>query len=163
VPVLTEPFLLIVPAKYKARNLSLAQISGELDLIRFGRDPTLHARFDRVLEKLGVVAQHRYHLDTTEAVLAMVAVGSGWTILPPLAVIKSAQRGEPIRALPFPGKPFYRTIHVAALKGEGELLARQIRSASTEALKQQFMPPLRKFMPEIAKLTKLHGAAKDKP
>lgn len=163
VPILTEPFLLIVPAKYKIRNLSLAQISEELDLIRFGRDPTLHGRFDRVLEKLGVVAQHRYHLDTTEAVLAMVAVGSGWTILPPLAVIKSVQRGEPICALPFPGKPFYRTIYVAALRGEGERLAQQIRSASTEALKQHFMPPLRKFMPEIAKLTKLHGTAKAKP
>jgi len=161
VPILTEPFLLIVPAKYKTRNLSLALISEELDLIRFGRDPTLHARFDRVLAKLGVVAQHRYHLDTTEAVLAMVAVGTGWTILPPLAVIKSVQRGEPIRAVPFPGKPFYRTINVVSLKNEGQLLAQQIRGASIDALKQYFMPPLRKLMPEIAGLTTLHGAAKE--
>ena len=90
----------------------------------------------------------------------MVAVGSGWTILPPLAVIKSVQRGEPIRALPLPGKPLYRTINVGSLKGEGELLARQIRSASIDALQQHFMPPLRKFMPDVAKLTKLHGTAK---
>jgi DNA-binding transcriptional LysR family regulator len=159
-PILTEPFLLIAPAKYKDRNLSLQKISKELDLIRFGRDPTLHSRFDRILEKHGVIAQHRYHLDTTEAVLAMVAVGSGWTILPPLAVIKSVQRGDPIRVLPFPGKPFHRTINVVSLKNEGQLLAQQIRGASIDALKQYFMPPLRKIMPEIARQTTLHGAAK---
>jgi DNA-binding transcriptional LysR family regulator len=159
-PILTEPFLLIVPAKYKSRDLSLPKMVEELDLIRFGRDPTLHARIDCVLEKLGVIAQHRYHLDTTEAVLAMVAVGSGWTILPPLAVFKSVQRGEPIRAVPFPGKPFYRTINVVSLKSEGQLLAQQIRGASIDALKQYFMPPLRKLMPEVAGLTTLHGAAK---
>jgi DNA-binding transcriptional LysR family regulator len=161
IPILTEPFLLIVPAKYKGRNLSLQKMSEELDLIRFGRDPTLHTRFDRVLEKHGVIAQHRYHLDTTEAVLAMVAVGSGWTILPPLAVIKSVQRGDPIGALPFPGKPFHRTINVVSLKSEGLPLAQQIRSASIDALKQYFMPPLRKLMPEIAKQTTLHGATKE--
>ncbi len=160
-PILTEPFLLIVPAKYKGRDPSLQKMSEELDLIRFGRDPTLHTRFDRVLEKRGVIAQHRYHLDTTEAVLAMVAVGSGWTILPPLAVIKSVQRGDPIRVLPFPGKPFYRTINVVSLKNEGQSLAQQIRGASIDALKQYFMPPLRKLMPGIAKLTTLHGAAKE--
>ena len=36
----------------------------------------------------------------------MVAVGSGWTILPPLTVIKSVQRGDPIRVLPFPASRF---------------------------------------------------------
>jgi DNA-binding transcriptional LysR family regulator len=91
----------------------------------------------------------------------MVAVGSGWTILPPLAVIKSMQRGEPIRALPFPGKPLYRTINVVSLKDEGEPLAQQIRGASIDALQQHFMPPLRKMLPEVAKLTTLHGIAKD--
>jgi DNA-binding transcriptional LysR family regulator len=161
VPILTEPFLIVVPAKYKDRDLALPRMAEELDLIRFGRDPALHARFDRALEKRGVIAQHRYHLDTTEAVLAMVAVGSGWTILPPLAVIKSVQRGEPIRAVPFPGKPFYRTINVVSLKSEGQSLARQIRDASIDALKEYFMPPLRKLMPEVARLTTLHSIAKE--
>ena len=159
-PILTEPFLAIVPAKYKDRNISLPKLAEELDLIRFGRDPALHTRFDHALEKLGVVAQHRYHLDTTEAVLAMIAVGSGWTILPPLAVIKSIQRGESIWALPFPGKPLYRTIHIASLKSEGELLARQIRNASVGALRQHFMPQLQKLMPDIAKQTTFHGTGK---
>ena len=70
------------------------------------------------------------------------------------------QRGDPIRVLPFPGKPFHRTINVVSLKNEGQLLAEQIRGASIDALKQYFMPPLRKLMPEIARQTTLHGAVK---
>jgi DNA-binding transcriptional LysR family regulator len=160
VPILTEPFLLIVPANFKGRNLSLNRIAEQLDLIRFGRDPTLHTRIDHALRKHGVIAQHRYHLDTTEAVLAMVAVGSGWTILPPLSVIKSVQRGDPIRVLNLPDKSLYRTINVVSLKNEGLPLAQQIRAASIEALKQYFIPALRKLMPEIERLTILHGVTK---
>jgi DNA-binding transcriptional LysR family regulator len=157
-PILTEPFLLIVPSRYARKELSLKEVSENLDLVRFGRDPILHARFDRILARHGVVAQHRYHLDTTEAVLAMVAVGAGWTILPPLAVLKSVARGDQIRALPFPGRPFHRTINVVSLRNEGLFIAKQIRSASIDALADHFLPQLRATMPECVGLTTLHGA-----
>jgi DNA-binding transcriptional LysR family regulator len=155
-PILTEPFVIVAPRAYD-RGASLKKIFTELDHIRLGRDPTLHDRFDRMLVKHGAIPQNRYHLDTAEAVLAMVAVGSGWTIMPPLGVIKALERGEPIRALPFPGKPFHRTINIVSLKNDGVSLAQQIRSASIQALKKHFMPSLRKLMPEISKLTTLHG------
>jgi DNA-binding transcriptional LysR family regulator len=158
-PILTEQFLVIVPSEYKAKLVSLQEVSENFDLLRFGRDPILHARFDRILARHGVVAQHRYHLDTTEAVLAMVAVGSGWTILPPLAVFKSLGRGDRIRALPFPGKPFHRTINVVSLRNEGLFIAKQILSASIDALDEYFLPELRALVPECAHLTTLHGAA----
>lgn len=155
-PILTEPFLLIVPPHYDVDRRSLKKISEDLDLLRFGRDPTLHARFDRVLEQHGVVAQRRYHLDTTEAVLAMVAVGSGWTILPPLAIYKSLVRGDRVRALRFPGKPFHRTINVVSLKTEGLLIAKKIQVAAIEALSEHFMPRVRDLMPDCVDLITLH-------
>jgi len=160
-PILTEPFLLVVPSGYQHRNYSLKAMSEDLDLIRFGRDASLHSRLDHILQRHGVIPQHRYHLDTTEAVLAMVAVGLGWTILPPLAVIKSVERGDPIRALPFPGEAFHRTINVVSLKNEGLPIANQIRSASIDALKQHFLSRLRKLMPECAALTTLHGSVSE--
>jgi DNA-binding transcriptional LysR family regulator len=159
-PILREPFLVIVPAAYQAGKYSLSKLAKDLDLIRFGRDPTLHSRFDRALERHGVAAQHRFHLDTTEGVLAMIAVGSGWTILPPLAVIKALTRGEAIRALPFPGKPIHRTVNVVSLKNERLDIAQQIRGAAVEALENHFLPPLRKLLPTAAALTTLHGAGK---
>lgn len=154
-PILTEPFVVVVPRTYD-RATSLQKISTELDHIRLGRDPTLHARFDQALARHGATLQKRFHLDTAEAVLAMVAAGSGWTIMPPLGVIKSLERGAPIRALPFPGKPFHRTINIVSLKNESATIAQQIRRSSIQALNKYFMPSLRKLMPEAAKLTTLH-------
>jgi len=162
-PILTEPFLLIVPSTYDVRRMSLKKLSEDLDLIRFGRDPHLHSRTDRILQRHGLVPQRRYHLDTAEAVLAMVAVGSGWTILPPLAVFRSIARGEGIRALPFPGKPFHRTIRVVCQKGEGMHIATRIRDAAVDALKRHFLPSIRSNMPGIRRHITLQGTAPDEP
>jgi DNA-binding transcriptional LysR family regulator len=157
VPILTEPFLVIVPSSYDGDGASMKRLSEELDLVRFGRDPHLHARIDRVLQGHGLVPQRRYHLDTSEAVLAMVAMGSGWTILPPLAVFKSIARGDKIRALCFPGKPFHRTIQVASQKAEGLHIAAQIHEAAIHALKTRFMESVRATMPDIADQITLPG------
>jgi DNA-binding transcriptional LysR family regulator len=158
VPILTEPFLVIVPSGYDGDGASMKRLSEELDLVRFGRDPHLHARIDRILQGRGLVPQRRYHLDTNEGVLAMVAVGSGWTILPPLAVFKSIARGDKIRALRFPGKSFHRTIRVVSQKAEGQHIAAQIHEAAIHALKTHFMESIRATMPDIADQITLHGS-----
>ena len=157
-PILTEPFLVVVPSRYGSDISSLKELSEDLDLVRFGRDPHLHTRIDRLLLDHGVVPQRRYHLDTNEAVLAMVGVGSCWTILPPLAVFKPIARGDKIRAVPFPGKSLQRTIRIVSPKNEGLHIAARIQAAATEALKQHFMPGVRATIPEIADRITLHGA-----
>lgn len=155
-PILTEPLLLIVPSGYKGGDISLKALASDLELIRFGRDPILHTRLDRFLEKHEVVAQHRYHLDTTEGVLAMIGMGSGWAILPPLAVVKPLMRGDPIRALPFPGKPLYRTTNIISLKNDGRVLAAQIRLASTTALSEHFLPQVKRLIPKCLPMITVH-------
>jgi DNA-binding transcriptional LysR family regulator len=158
-PVLTEPMLLIVPASYRGDATSLESLSEDLDMIRFGRDPHLHSRIDRLLQKCGLIPQRRYHLDTNEAVLAMVAVGSGWAILPPLAVAHSLARGDRVRALPLPGKPFQRRIMIASQKGEGRHIALQIHNAALDALREHFLPKLRVTLPHIIDRIVLHATA----
>jgi DNA-binding transcriptional LysR family regulator len=155
-PILTEPFLLIVPSAYKSGDISLKALASDLELIRFGRDPLLHSRLDRFLEKHGVVAQHRYHLDTTEGVLAMVGMGSGWAVLSPLAVVKSLTRGDPIRALPFPGKPLYRTTNIVSLKNDGQAIATQMHAASAVALNEHFLPQVKRLMPKCLPMITVH-------
>lgn len=89
-------------------------------------------------------------VDDRGGLLEQRPVGSGWTILPPLAVIKAMTRGGAIRALPFPGKPIRRTVNVVSLKNERLDIAQQIRGAAVEALKEHFLPPLRKLLPAAA-------------
>ena len=155
-PILTEPFLLIVPSSWSGDAVSLKRLSEDLDLIRFGRDPHLHARIDRLLQKHGLVPQRRYHLDTNEAVLTMVAVGSGWTLLPPLAVVPALARQDGIRALPLPGKPLQRRLMLVSRKGEGRHIATQIHAAAVDALREHFLPQLKATLPRVAAQVVLH-------
>jgi DNA-binding transcriptional LysR family regulator len=48
-PLLTEPFLIVVPDSYTGDPQALKSLSETLDLIRFGRDPFMVSRFDQTL------------------------------------------------------------------------------------------------------------------
>jgi DNA-binding transcriptional LysR family regulator len=156
-PILSEPFLLVVPRQYRMHPALLKELNDDCELIRFGRDPNLHSRVDQILLSSGISPRHRYHLDTTEGVLAMVSVGMGWSVLPPLAVFRALERRDNVQVLPFPGRPFYRTINVVCLKGEGSGIGRKIRDASLEALREHFLPRFKEMKPELARLIQLGG------
>jgi DNA-binding transcriptional LysR family regulator len=155
-PILTEPFLIVAPESYKGDLRSIKTLSETLELIRFGRDPFMHSRFDQTLRAWGISPTHHYHLDTHAAVLEMVASGVGWTILPPLAVYRAITRGERFRVAPYPEQSMKRVMMVIAREGEGAQIVRIIHAAASEALNSKVLPVLRQHLPEIAAMMKLH-------
>jgi DNA-binding transcriptional LysR family regulator len=155
-PILTEPFLIVAPESYKGDPRAIKPLSETLDLIRFGRDPFMHSRFDQTLRAWGISPTHHYHLDTHAAVLEMVASGVGWTILPPLAVYRAITRGDRFRVAPYPEQSMKRVMTVIAREGEGTQIVRIIHAAATEALNNKVLPVLRQHLPEIAAMMMLH-------
>ena len=156
IPIMTEPLLIVVPESYKGDPQKLTTLSTDLDLIRFGRDPFLISRIDQSLRAKGIVPPHRYHLDTNEAALQMVASGSGWTILPPLAVYRALGRGEALRVVAYPEDSMTRTLMVVLRRDEGLHLAEQIHAAAVGALRQHFLPKVNALMPDISNRLVLH-------
>jgi DNA-binding transcriptional LysR family regulator len=155
-PILTEPFLIVAPESYEGDPRAIKPLSETLDLIRFGRDPFMHSRFDQTLRAWGISPTHHYHLDTHAAVLEMVASGVGWTILPPLAVYRAISRGDRFRVAPYPEQSMKRVMMVIAREGEGTQIVRIIHAAATEALNNKVLPVLRQHLPEIAAMMMLH-------
>lgn len=149
-PILSEPFLVIVPASYEGDPRAIETLCRDLDMIRFGRDPFMVSRIDHRLYELGAPPQRRYQFDTSDAVLQMVAAGLGWTLLPVLAVFRAIARGEAIRAAPLPGKGMRRTVMVVARSGVGAHVAERIRDAAADALHTIFMTRVAEVLPEIA-------------
>jgi DNA-binding transcriptional LysR family regulator len=155
-PILTEPFLIVAPESYKGDPRAIKPLSETLDLIRFGRDPFMHSRFDQTLKAWGISPTHHYHLDTHAAVLEMVASGIGWTILPPLAVFRAIARGDRFRVAPYPETSMKRVMMVIAREGEGTQIVRVIHTAASEALSNKVIPVLKQHLPEIAEMMQLH-------
>jgi DNA-binding transcriptional LysR family regulator len=158
IPLLSEPFLIIVPASYGGSTDPLKPLTEDLDLVWFGRDQHMRSRLDRCLLNMEIVPQRKYHLDTSEAVIQMVAAGLGWTILPSLTVFRAMSNGVSVRAAPFPGEAVMRTVMIVARRGEGSHVARTIRDAAVEALRSIFMPEVTRLLPAFADSIRLHPA-----
>ncbi|MDF1854750.1 LysR family transcriptional regulator [Pseudooceanicola sp.] len=60
---------------------------------------------------------HRFELDSYHALLAMVAQGEGWTILPPLALMRARRLLPGLEILPLPFAPLTRRIVLSARAG----------------------------------------------
>jgi DNA-binding transcriptional LysR family regulator len=156
-PILTEPLLVVAPPEYPADLSDIGALGRRLDLIRFGRDPLMNARFDQSLQAQGASPTRRYHLDTHAAVLEMVAAGVGWTILPPLALFRTLSMGGRFRIAPYPDPSMRRQMMLIAREGEGTIAARHILTAATEALERTVLPGLAAHLPDVTAMIRLKG------
>lgn len=106
-PILREPFLAIRPKsgaadlpliQYSARHLMGRQIAAHL--LREGQRPAA-----------------RFELDSYHAILAMVAVGEGWAILPPLALHQARRFRAEVEVSPLPFAALSRSLSLMARAG----------------------------------------------
>ncbi len=159
IPLLTEPYLIVAPKSYGPEPLELARLGVDLDYIRFGRDPIMTSRFEQILRRWGVEPRNAYQMDTTAAVLQMVAAGFGWTILAPLAVHRAMARGEAIQVAPLPERSVNRTILLISRIGEGAVLLADVHEVASKALSESYLPTVRSLMPGVAESITLHAMA----
>ena len=107
-PILSEPFLAVTPRHTEIGDLPLIQYTARHLM---GRQIALH------LARLNLRPAHRFELDSYHAILAMVAGGAGWTILPPLALHHAARFRDQVDVAPLPFEPLSRTLSLSARAG----------------------------------------------
>lgn len=157
VSILTEPLLVVAPQAYRGDLRALKPLSESLDLIRFGRDPHMNARFDETLRASGVEPTHAYQMDTQATVLQAIAAGVGWAIMPALAVHGALARGEKLRVAPYPDRTMKRSLQLVSRIGEGAVLMADIHAAATKSLRRNFAANVRSLMPGVSELIKIHA------
>ncbi|OWU82345.1 LysR family transcriptional regulator [Oceanicola sp. 22II-s10i] len=90
------------------------------------------------LTRLDLTLAHRFELDSYHALLAMVGQGEGWTILPPLALMRARRLLPGLAIHPLPFAPLTRRIVLTARAGMlGELperVADEIRTLLQEVV-----------------------------
>lgn len=147
VPLLTESFLLVLPARYQGNATDLRSVAGELDFIRYGRDSHMGGMIDDYLRRVGAQPATRYQFDTTDALLRMVAAGFGWTIVSPLILLKSIVQKEALRTVPLARPGLRRRLVVAMRKRESEEILQRVREAALSALREVVQPQIAALLP----------------
>ncbi|KAA2313833.1 LysR family transcriptional regulator [Pseudooceanicola sediminis] len=69
------------------------------------------------LEQQNLRLDHRFELDSYHAILALVGGGTGWTILPPLALLRARRLMAQLDIFPLPLAPLSRRIVLTARAG----------------------------------------------
>ena len=115
--ILEEPFVAVVP---KGRGLGATQVASAnfaLPLILYTARHHMGRQIADALARQNVRLGHRFELDSYHSIMAMVAAGSGWTILTPLGVLHASRFHDKVDLLPLPLAPLSRRIAVSARRG----------------------------------------------
>lgn len=147
VPILEEPYLLVVPEKIAESHRTLDTLVGAAPFIRYGSHTFIGQAIDAYFQRCGLVPPNRYRLDTSDAVLGMVDEALGWTISTPLSILKARFVSPRFRCLPLPRTAPVRRISLISLASENDAVAYQIAESTRQALSDHCLPELRKIAP----------------
>lgn len=148
VPIYREPLVLCVPKSAPTTWNSARELSRHLDLVRYRSSSFIGMQIKEYLNRQGLELPEKYELDTSDAIVAMVKAGMGWTITTPLLLLKAAAGGasRPYQVHPLESPRVLRTLRVACRKTDSAALARFVAEA-TSAVLETHLPALKAIAP----------------
>ena len=114
-PILEEPFVVAAPRGLVTED-SLRQLR-RLPLIQYTTRHHMGRVIAAHLSRHNMILTHRFEMDSYHAIMAMVAEGTGWTILTPLGWLRAQRFRDRVDILPLPVPPLSRTISLTARRG----------------------------------------------
>jgi len=121
-PLLEEPFIAAMP---KGAG-TIETVIGSMPLIQYTERHLMGRQIAAHLAREGVRVVHRFELDSYHAIMAMVAGGTGWTILTPLGYLRAERFRDHADIVPLPFAPLTRTIQLSARAGVFQDLPGQV-------------------------------------
>ncbi|WP_373352872.1 LysR family transcriptional regulator [Pseudoroseicyclus sp. CXY001] len=113
-PLFEEPFVLAVPKGFgEAEPRALRR----LPMIRYTTRHHMGRTIAAHLAREGVVLPYRFEMDSYHAVMAMVAAGTGWTVLTPMGWLAAERVHASVELRPMPFAPLSRSISLISREG----------------------------------------------
>lgn len=138
IPVLEEPFFLVLPESYDGPEDDIHEVARRLKLVRFSSDAPVGRRTEQHLQRCRVSVGRSMEADRASMVVAGVITGKCFAILTPTLLIDAVAEGMAlkIRRLPIPG--FKRSVQVIARDAELGDIANAVAQACARQLRHQF-------------------------
>ncbi|KJZ20568.1 LysR family transcriptional regulator [Loktanella sp. S4079] len=112
-PLLEEPFVVATP-KGALTGENIGEQLRRMQLIQYTTRHYMGRLITAHLARQNLRITHRFELDSYHAIMAMVAAGSGWTILTPLGCLRAQRFSDDVDLHPLPFPPLTRTISLTA-------------------------------------------------
>jgi len=115
-PLLREGFVAAAPRDSVTNGGNVLRQLKQLPLVQYTQRHYMGRLVSAHLARQNMTLAHRFELDSYHAILALVGQGSGWTILPPLALMRARRFADQIDVFELPFEPLTRTISLTARK-----------------------------------------------
>ena len=151
-PLYREPFVLVVPAGLKdsVAQQTLEDLLSRHRLIRYSARSHMGTQVERHLRRLGLHPPPTLSLDTSDALLAMVASGMGIAITTPLCLLQGATHRTELDVLPLPSVGFSRVVTLITRRGEVATLEPRIATATRTQIRSHILPRIANQIPWLA-------------
>jgi DNA-binding transcriptional LysR family regulator len=146
IPILEEPFYLVLPEGYKGGTSDITEIARHLSFVRFSSDAPVGRRTDQHLQRCRVDLPRSMDADRASMVVAGVITGKCFAILTPSLLIDAIAEGMALRVEPLPFTGFKRSVLAIHRTGELADIPQQIAARSCHLLRQSF----EKLLPQVA-------------
>ena len=161
-PIVTEPFVLIVPAQLAggAAKPRLSDLANNHPLVRYSIRSHIGVQAEAILTARGIDAPRSLEFDGSDAVLPMVAAGLGWAITTPLCLVHGRGFAKHLAILPLDGEGqdgAARTLHLIGKPADPlfDLTADHACAISDEMI----AGPVKVMAPFAAERMVVHGKA----
>ncbi|MCE8007722.1 LysR family transcriptional regulator [Aestuariivita sp.] len=140
-PLLTDPFLLVVPAAARFTAEQYLSDRTGLAFLNYGAGQFMRSRIDAELSRRKLMLKNGGEFDSTAAILGTVATGGAWTITTALNYARLSRLHDQIRPLAIPRGSFSRYIssfHPESFPGD---LAALLRAEIVPLLRTRMISP----------------------
>ncbi|PVA11290.1 LysR family transcriptional regulator [Pelagivirga sediminicola] len=140
-PLIREGFVIAAPrGAIDADGDVLGQLR-ELPLVQYTQAHYMGRLITSHLARQDIALPNRFEMDSYHAILALVGQGSGWTILPPLALMRARRFCDQIDVLPLPLQPLTRTIVLTARKDMLQSMPADVAATLKPILQEAIVAP----------------------
>ncbi len=155
IPILREPFILVT-AKGLLNNDSdiCAQLS-DAPFIQYSEDIPIGKSIAQHLKRVRFDVTHKYALEASRSVIALVGQAKGWTITTPLNLLDAERFISQVDVSQIPFPAFSRTICLIARRAEFGDLPDRLAEDCRNLIGTQVAPRFDEIVPQMAGIIKI--------
>ncbi|WP_290432657.1 LysR family transcriptional regulator [uncultured Parasutterella sp.] len=157
---LTERFLFILPKPLAERRKilctqDLISAVGNLPYLRFGKETFDFVQSERIYRSLHFMDTRRIEVDTNFAMINLIALGKGWSILPPLSMWMAREYIDKVEFIRLTNEAT-RRYYVLYNDPVFEIISRKIYRFICQIFKKEILPEMEKVCPALLEHIQLH-------
>ncbi len=141
-PLMRDPFIVILPMSYQGAPENLLKPDAELPLLRYSRDYMIGKQIEIQLTRSKYNLPNRFEMECNHSIIGLVAEGSGWAITTAACFHRAQRFHDSVKALPFPGRNFVRTVSLFTTEVYPETTSKLIQKVMTQLIRQHFTEPM---------------------